>query len=206
VTETPPERPGPPAVGPLAVEAALLLDVVADRLVAMKRTTESAARTSATPDQGGLPPDQGGLSPDQDGAEGRSGPSAAPNPDPHPQAVPSSDPGSGLGSGGRCPECGSVPGASCTACPLCRFMSLLRGERPEATAKLVDGALMIVRTLRSLVPDPPETTPGTAATGATGTGATETSGGNSGGASTRHGEATPHQSPRRGGLEHIDIS
>ena len=81
-----------------------------------------------------------------------------------------------------CPECGSIPGASCTACPLCRFLALLRGERPEATAKLVDGALMIIRTLRSLVPEQPAPPPAGAAT------------------------SNPQPPPaRRGGLEHIDI-
>ena len=54
----------------------------------------------------------------------------------------------------RCPECGTVPGAPCTACPLCRFLALLRGERPETTARFVDGALLIVRGLRSLLPEP----------------------------------------------------
>ena len=84
---------------------------------------------------------------------------------------------------GRCPECGSVPGASCTACPLCRFVAVLRGERPEATARLVDGALLIVRTLRSLIPEP------------------------DGGAPSDAPRPDPGPTPpRRGGLEHIDIS
>ena len=84
---------------------------------------------------------------------------------------------------GRCPECGSVPGASCTACPLCRFVAVLRGERPEATARLVDGALLIVRTLRSLIPEP------------------------DGGAAADPPRPDPGPPPaRRGGLEHIDIS
>lgn len=124
MTEKPPEQP---AVGPLAHEAALLLDVVAARLSSMQP--------------------------------------AGPAPD---AAV--------------CPECGSVTGASCTACPLCRFLAMVRGERPEATAKLVDGALLIVRTLRTLIPDVEEG-PGEAAGG------------------PESGPATA----RRGGLEHIDI-
>jgi hypothetical protein len=147
VTQPPPEPPGTSAVGPLAVEAALLLDVVADRLSSLKRST--------TPD-----PE-----------------SEAEQPDPAP-------------ADGRCPECGSMPGAYCTACPLCRFMALLRGERPEATAKLVDGALMIIRTLRSLVPDPPDTAHPHPHSH-----------------SHPHSPAEPptqHQS-RKGGLEHIDI-
>ncbi len=54
----------------------------------------------------------------------------------------------------RCPECGTVPGAACTACPLCRFLALIRGERPEAAARFVDGALLVVRGLRSMLPEP----------------------------------------------------
>ncbi len=137
MTETPPEQP---AVGPLAKEAALLLDVVADRLTSMK------------------PDDDGGT---QDGAAGSA-------------------------TQDRCPECGAVPGGSCTACPLCRFMAVLRGERPEATARLVDGALMIVRTLRSLIGDPAEA-PDDARSQPSSAGRQE-----------------PPAS-RRGGLEHIDI-
>jgi hypothetical protein len=54
----------------------------------------------------------------------------------------------------RCPECGSIPGAACTACPVCRFLALIRGERPETAARLVDGALLIVRGVRALLPEP----------------------------------------------------
>ena len=151
--QTPPGRPAAPSVGPLALEAALLLDVVADRLESMKTAPAAAASPAA-------------ATPTTDNA----GPAGADEAEPT------------VAAAGRCPECGSVPGASCTACPLCRFMALLRGERPEATAKLVDGALMIIRTLRTLVPDPP------AAAGA--------------------GTPPPDQPPpagRRGGLERIDI-
>jgi len=151
VSDTPPGPPPGPTVGPLALEAALLLDVVADRLETMKRTTPSAGAADNTEGDPGAGADQG--------------------------------PSPTLGVDGRCPECGSIPGASCTACPLCRFLALLRGERPEATAKLVDGALMIIRTLRSLVPEQP---PAPAGAGAT--------------------EQHPPPPPaRKGGLEHIDI-
>ncbi len=54
----------------------------------------------------------------------------------------------------RCPECGTVPGAACTACPLCRFLAVIRGERPETAARFVDGALLVVRGLRSMLPEP----------------------------------------------------
>lgn len=133
----------------MATEAALLLDVVADRLESMKETT--AAGTQAEPAE----------------------------------------------NSGRCPECGAVQGAaSCTACPLCRFMALMRGERPEATARLVDGALMIVRTLRSMVPDPPTPSAGTPP---------EQNPAASHPTHPPH-PAAPHPPARRGGLEHIDIS
>ena len=153
---------GSPAVGPLAVEAALLLDVVADRLTALKPGADGPGPTSAT----GGPRDSGS-------AGEQAGPTASGRP---------------LGPDGRCPECGSVPGASCTSCPLCRFLAMLRGERPETTAKLVDGALLIVRALRSMIPDAP---------------AAEASAG------PRAGEPAPPTPPpppaRRGGFERIDI-
>ena len=89
-----------------------------------------------------------------------------------------------------------MPGASCTACPLCRFMALLRGERPEATARLVDGALMIIRTLRSLVPDPPDPAAPQPPVPDRRTRVSSTPV-----------KAAPGQHPgRHGGLEHIDIS
>jgi hypothetical protein len=167
VSDTPPEPPsGPPPgppVGPLALEAALLLDVVADRLESMKQRSTTS---QDTPDGQRATGADGGAATDGEpgGGPGAAGPSPT------------------VGIDGRCPECGSIPGASCTACPVCRFLALLRGERPEATAKLVDGALMIIRTLRSLVPDQP-----TAAAA---------------GASTTE---PPPPPARRGGLEHIDI-
>ncbi len=149
MTDTPPE---PPAVGPLAKEAALLLDVVADRLTSMKPGDDSGTADAGTADA--------------DGATGSAGAS---------------------GTQDRCPECGAVPGGSCTACPLCRFMAVLRGERPEATARLVDGALMIVRTLRSLIGEPAEAS---------------TDGQHS---RPSAGERQEPPASRRGGLEHIDI-
>jgi len=136
-----------------------LLDVVADRLESMKRTATSQDPAERQPATDG---DQVADNTEDTG----------PGPSPT------------LGIDGRCTECGSIPGASCTACPVCRFLALLRGERPEATAKLVDGALMIIRTLRSLVPEQP--TPASA----------------SASASDPHPPSPP---ARRGGLEHIDI-
>lgn len=53
---------------------------------------------------------------------------------------------------GPCPECGSTPGAPCTGCPVCRLLAAVRGERPEVTARVVDGTLTVVRALRTLFP------------------------------------------------------
>ena len=155
---------GPPAVGPLAVEAALLLDVVADRLAALKPDRAEAAPAS-TPSDAGLPPNDR-TSGERAGSAASGGP---PGPD------------------GRCPECGSVPGASCTACPVCRLLAMLRGERPETTAKLVDGALLIVRALRSLIPEAPASPEAAAPRGA------------------GDPPPPPPAPARRGGFERIDI-
>ena len=144
-----PEPPAGTAVGPLAQEAALLLDVVADRLEQLKaRPDTGTVETPSTGTSTGSEP-TGSEPTGSEPTSGEPGPaaSAAGQEAAEEKGSVTPDPG------GRCPECGSVPGAYCTACPLCRFMALLRGERPEATARLVDGALLIVRTLRSLVPE-----------------------------------------------------
>lgn len=163
-THRPGAEAGPPAVGPLAVEAALLLDVVVDRLTALKPAPGGAASTS-TPGAAQPPPGEPALG----------------------ERAGSAESGRPLGPDGRCPECGSVPGASCTACPLCRFLAMLRGERPETTAKLVDGALLIVRALRSMIPDAPPAADAAGQRGAA--------------------EPPPPAPPpaRRGGFERIDI-
>jgi hypothetical protein len=40
-------------------------------------------------------------------------------------------------------------------CPICRGADILRGDRSEISEKLVDTALLVLTTLRSLVPEPP---------------------------------------------------
>ena len=197
-----PSRSGAPSIGPLAVEAALLLDVVADRLTAMRPPTTG----------GGPDPDRDPRSPSEWPSESESesespseseseSPSESPSPWTSTRAAP------GAGPDGRCPECGSIPGslsgAACTACPLCRFLAVIRGDRPEATAKLLDGALLIVRTLRSLLPEPD---PAAASTGSPGE-PNGSAGSRHGGApGDRRGAEPPTGPPRRpGGLEHIDI-
>lgn len=58
----------------------------------------------------------------------------------------------GSGTARACPECGAVPGAACTGCPVCRLLAAVRGEHPEVTARVVDGALTVIRALRTLLP------------------------------------------------------
>lgn len=69
---------------------------------------------------------------------------------------------------GGCPQCGHDPSLTeaCTACPLCRFLAVVRGERPETTARFVEGALTVVQALRAMLPAPPDAGPG----GSSGTG------------------------------------
>jgi hypothetical protein len=159
-----PEPPAGTAVGPLAQEAALLLDVVADRLEQLKARpdtgtveTPSTGTSTGSEPTGSEPTGSEPTGSEPTGSEPTGSEPTSGEPGPAASAA-GQEAAEEKGSvtpdpGGRCPECGSVPGAYCTACPLCRFMALLRGERPEATARLVDGALLIVRTLRSLVPE-----------------------------------------------------
>lgn len=53
----------------------------------------------------------------------------------------------------ECPECGHDPAAPCAGCPLCKLLALVRGQRPEATAKLLDAAGLVISALRSMLPD-----------------------------------------------------
>lgn len=43
-------------------------------------------------------------------------------------------------------------------CPICRGADLLRGDRSETSEKLVDTALVVLGTLRSLIPESSATT------------------------------------------------
>lgn len=64
--------------------------------------------------------------------------------------------GTDPGSARSCPECGHDPAAPCTGCPVCKLLALVRGQRPEAAAKLLDAAGLVISALRSLLPDPAE--------------------------------------------------
>jgi hypothetical protein len=135
-------------VNSLATEAALLLDAVAARLEAL-RPGDSSESHEKTGDQTGS-------------AQSAESPSAG-----------EADDRERLGpSEGVCPHCGHDASATvtCTACPLCRLLAVLRGERPETLARLVDTGLTLVRALRTLLPEPDvagsATTPGARATAA----------------------------------------
>jgi hypothetical protein len=76
---------------------------------------------------------------------------------PDPAGSPDAAPG-----GGVCAACGHDPNASsCSGCPICALLAMVRGERPELTARLVDGARTMLIGLRSLLGDfpPAGTTP-----------------------------------------------
>lgn len=54
-----------------------------------------------------------------------------------------------------CPTCGhDSREVSCSGCPLCALLAMLRGERPELTARLVDGALQSLQAIRGLLGGP----------------------------------------------------
>jgi hypothetical protein len=42
-------------------------------------------------------------------------------------------------------------GAECQWCPLCQFMSVLRGERPEVTARVAEAGTALVSAFRALM-------------------------------------------------------
>lgn len=63
-----------------------------------------------------------------------------------------------------CTECGHDPAVGCTSCPICKLLSVVRGERPELTGRLAEGALQVIGGLRTLLdrtgPDQPAADPG----------------------------------------------
>ncbi|HEY2272704.1 MAG TPA: hypothetical protein VGH30_08015 [Jatrophihabitantaceae bacterium] len=62
------------------------------------------------------------------------------------------------------PDGHGVPsGAVCQWCPLCQFMAVLRGERPEVTARVADAGTAVASAFRAVLDaaatrpsDPPE--------------------------------------------------
>jgi hypothetical protein len=125
----------------LGAEAVQLLDVLTDRLTAARQRLGEPKggdeASAAHPDEAPRP----------DPADGHGG-----------DEVSAADP-DGATAAGPCPHCGHDPAndqqrrqsQSCTSCPICAAQAMLRGERPEATAKLIDGALAVLQVLRGLV-------------------------------------------------------
>lgn len=51
-----------------------------------------------------------------------------------------------------CPTCGhDATRTDCAGCPVCAVLAVLRGERPELTAALLDGAISVVTALRTVL-------------------------------------------------------
>lgn len=55
---------------------------------------------------------------------------------------------------GRTAGAGSADGVG-NGCPLCTLLAVLRGERPDLAAALIDGAMTVLALARSLVSDQP---------------------------------------------------
>ncbi len=126
----------------LRTEAARLLDVLTDRLTAL--------RNAAGADFGAPPSDRAGST-----TTGQaSGDPAPPHQDP---SRLSADLPAGTAT--PCATCGhgsaETTGGASTGCPLCALLAVLRGERPDVAAGLLDGALKGVIGLRTLLGEPP---------------------------------------------------
>lgn len=96
----------------LRTEAALLTDVVLERLSALRGAP--AHRTAAEAGVGGVV--------------------------------------GGAGVDPACATCGhDGRRADCAGCPVCAVLAVLRGDRPELTVALLDGAITAVTSLRTLL-------------------------------------------------------
>ncbi len=160
------------AIGSLASETRQLLDAVAERLAAHRdRLRDPAGAAPSACDGRDRAAGDGDLAADEhDDAATRATDGAQIGGD----AIGAPAPPYGAGRSGRCPRCGHDPAnrAGCTGCPFCAGLALLRGERPEAAATLLDGALLIVQALRDVL----DRSPGDAGPGAGGPVHAETAG------------------------------
>ncbi len=162
-------------VGSLAAEVALLLDAFAVRLAAARPAgaggaeSDGAAGAAEPAGAGGAESDgaAGGAEPaGADAGAGRaddgaiSGAGRAEDwvdgaPTGHAETEGAGrEQATGSAQQGPCGHCGHDPARPvvCTSCPVCALIAVLRGERPETTARLVDGALAVVQSLRALLP------------------------------------------------------
>jgi hypothetical protein len=122
----------------LRTEAAGLVELLLERLTAAQQNLPPAGPVAGT---GSAPAGENGSEPASD-----TGPSHIPGTEPSP--------------GMPCPTCGHDPQqARCSGCPLCALLAMLRGERPELTARLLDSALATLHGIRGLIGDLPATDP-----------------------------------------------
>lgn len=122
----------------LRTEAGLLLDVLIERLGALK--------TAAAAEADGKADGPRATGPTADAGTAAEAGTAA---DPGAAETPLLD--------GICPTCGHDPTRlTCSGCPVCALLAVLRGERPELTATLIDGALSAMSGLRALIGEPSE--------------------------------------------------
>lgn len=119
-----------PDVGSLAGEAGQLLDALSARLI---RFTSDEARAERRPDAAG-PTDPPATDPVAPDPETPKAPAAEHIAAEHPAAQ---------------------THLSCVGwCPLCRSAELLNRDGSEVAEKLADAALLLITTLRSLLPEP----------------------------------------------------
>ena len=121
-----------PDVGSLAGEAGQLLDALSARLIRFTSDEARAERRSDAAD-----------------------PTDPPAPDPEAPEAPAAEQ---IATEQIATE--QVPAQqhlSCVGwCPVCRSAELLKGDRSEVAEKLADVALLLITTLRSLLPEPAE--------------------------------------------------
>lgn len=112
----------------LRTEAALLTDVLVERLSALRGATRTAAEMAT---------------------ETATGAAAGP---PTPTGTPTTDGGGAAVADPVCPTCGhDATRTDCAGCPVCAVLAVLRGDRPELTAALLDGAITAVTAIRTLL-------------------------------------------------------
>lgn len=117
-------------------EAGQLLDAVAARLTGLRTLDAADGAGAARPARAAGPVGDSAEPISGESAEPTTGESAEHNSSAqHPE-----------------PADGAPPQPCVGWCPICRTAELLQGDRPEMTAKLVDAALLVVTTLRSLLP------------------------------------------------------
>ncbi len=131
-----------PDVGSLAGEAGQLLDALSARLIRFTSDEAGAERRSDAAD-----------------------PTDPPAPDPEAPEAPAAEAPAAEASAAEqiateqiaTEQIPAQQHLSCVGwCPVCRSAELLKGDRSEVAEKLADAALLLITTLRSLLPEPAE--------------------------------------------------